>query len=257
MNKTITLIETVIGCQPGEQIDFLSFQSEGENINLAAYLKGDGHINVFTYKSFAEYFVLNQKDAIHQDIDHATYYSDLLLERFIKHHYFGIPLPKEELMFGFLGNGVFVCDRLRREHGDYMKIAHIEANRKVTYYNPVSDEGRTRIEKFAKEENITIESQRISALCPESKKAIQHESDQELLRSISCLLGRKRGYLNLHNEICNAFNGLRPGCEFDVEKLINSWYKNDCDCFLWFNSMSPNEREQLLTYYREHSLICS
>lgn len=170
MNKTITLIETVTGCQLGERIEFLSFQAEGKSINLAAYIKDGDPIKIFTYQSFAEYFILNREDAIHQDIDRATYYSNLLLERFIKHHYFGMSLPKEELMFNFFGNGVSVCDCLREEYGDYLTIAHIAVNREITYYNSVSDEGRARIEKFAKEDNITIESQGISALCPVCKE---------------------------------------------------------------------------------------
>lgn len=62
---------------------------------------------------------------------------------------------KEDLMFCHLGNGVTVCDRLRKEHGDYMNIAHISYERNVTYYNPVSEEGRKRIEHFAKYDNMT------------------------------------------------------------------------------------------------------
>ena len=190
MNRTITLIETISGFQTGDRVEFLNYQAEGKSINLVAYIKkGNDSIKVFTYQSFTEYFVLNQKDAIHQNINLNTYFSSLLLERYIKHHYFGMPLPKEELMFAFLGNGVSVCDRLRKEHGDYMEIAHIAVNREITFYNPVSDEGRTRIEKFAKEENITIKSQGISALCP----AINNqERNEDIRRSLSKGNKRKR-----------------------------------------------------------------
>ena len=46
---------------------------------------------------------------------------------------------KEDLMFCHLGNGVTVCDRQRRKYGDYMTVAHISYNRKIRYYEPLSD----------------------------------------------------------------------------------------------------------------------
>ena len=36
-----------------------------------------------------------------------------------------------------------------------MNIVHISYERNVTYYNPVSEEGRKRIEHFAKYDNMT------------------------------------------------------------------------------------------------------
>lgn len=61
---------------------------------------------------------------------------------------------KEDLMFCSLGNGVTICDRSRIEHGDYMIVAHISYERKVTYYHAVSEESKRRIEAFALNENM-------------------------------------------------------------------------------------------------------
>lgn len=67
-----------------------------------------------------------------------------------------IKLNKEDLIFCHLGNGVSVCDRLRKEHEDYMEVAHISYERTVTYYNSISDESRERIERFALYGNINM-----------------------------------------------------------------------------------------------------
>ena len=40
-----------------------------------------------------------------------------------------------DLMFGFLGNGVTVCDRSRQEHGDYKTVAHIDPCGAVRLYD--------------------------------------------------------------------------------------------------------------------------
>lgn len=63
---------------------------------------------------------------------------------------------KEDLMFCHLGNGISVCDKLRKEYGDYMKVAHISYEREITYYNSISDESRKRIEQFALNSNMTM-----------------------------------------------------------------------------------------------------
>lgn len=44
---------------------------------------------------------------------------------------------------------------MRKERGDYMNVAHISYERSVTYCNPVSEEGRKRLEYFAKYDNMT------------------------------------------------------------------------------------------------------
>lgn len=257
MNNSIVILESISGSKPSEQFDFLNIQVGHRATVLVAHLRGNGYVKLFILQSYYEYFVLNQEDAVCQHIDQATYDSNLLLERFIKHHYFGMPLFQEELMFGFMGNGVSVCDKLRTQNHDYMQVAHIVPNRQVTYYNPVSDEGRARIEKFAESENITIGSQGISALSPVDKVTMKNEENRKLLEHISSRFKRKRSYLDLHNDICVAFNGLSKDCKFDVNNLISAWYRNECDFIRWFNSMLPDEQEQLLKYYRKHSPVGS
>lgn len=251
MNENIVCIESISGNKPSEQFDFLSLRFDTRSINLVAHLRGNGYVRLFTFQSFYQYFVLEQEDTDCQHIGQETYDDNLLLERFVKAHYFGMTLPQEELMFGFLGNGVSVCDRLRTEHRDYMKIAHIAANRKITYCNPVSDEGRQRIEKFASEGNITIDSQGVSVLCSECREAIEDEENRKMLEAISTLLNRKHSYLDLNNEICYAFDGLRLDCPFEVENLINLYYRCERDVFLWFKMMKPEEQKQLMLFWKE------
>lgn len=41
---------------------------------------------------------------------------------------------KFDLGSGTMGNGVVVWNRAKEVHGDYEKVAHIDSNRKVTYY---------------------------------------------------------------------------------------------------------------------------
>ena len=41
---------------------------------------------------------------------------------------------KFDLGSGHLGNGITVWNRAKEEHGDYQKIAHIDAHRKITWY---------------------------------------------------------------------------------------------------------------------------
>lgn len=62
---------------------------------------------------------------------------------------------KEDLMFCHLGNGVTVCDKQRKRYGDYLTVAHISYNRRIIYYEPLSDAAMERIEMFAKNENMT------------------------------------------------------------------------------------------------------
>lgn len=65
-------------------------------------------------------------------------------------------LHKEDLMFCHLGNGITVCDRTKKGHGDYLTVAHISCNRTVVYYVPLSQNAKERIEKFAATDNMTI-----------------------------------------------------------------------------------------------------
>lgn len=54
-------------------------------------------------------------------------------------------------MFCSMGNGISVCDRLHEKNGDYVSVAHIDANRKVTFHINVDQEYKDEIEKYAAE----------------------------------------------------------------------------------------------------------
>ena len=61
---------------------------------------------------------------------------------------------KFDLGSGTLGNGISVWNRAKEVHGDYEKIAHIDRNRKITYYikNPPR-EVKKYVEGIAKGKN--------------------------------------------------------------------------------------------------------
>lgn len=63
-----------------------------------------------------------------------------------------------DLMFAHLGAGLTVCDRNRMEHGDYQNVAHINADREVTYYKRVNSEDKAKIEAVAKHDDPNISS---------------------------------------------------------------------------------------------------
>lgn len=89
---------------------------------------------------------------------------------------------KEKLDFGFLGNGVTVCDTSRTIGGDYPVVAHIDYDRTVTYYEELSPDARCRIEHFAGYENIHPVSQpEMLALKPlENPAPMPEEADKPL-----------------------------------------------------------------------------
>ena len=62
---------------------------------------------------------------------------------------------KFDLGSGTMGNGVVVWNRAKEVSGDYEKIAHIDSNRKVTYYikNPPK-QVKDYVEKIAKGKNF-------------------------------------------------------------------------------------------------------
>lgn len=58
--------------------------------------------------------------------------------------------PKYDLMYGHLGNGVTVSNRLVEEHGDYKTVAHISPERQVKFYDDALPQAlRKEIEQFA------------------------------------------------------------------------------------------------------------
>lgn len=70
-----------------------------------------------------------------------------------------MPKMKESLFFAGLGNGITVCDRNKEEHGDYKQIAHISAQRVVSYWAiNVSQEAKEIIENYAATANPPISS---------------------------------------------------------------------------------------------------
>ncbi|MGL4805154.1 MAG: hypothetical protein ACRC26_02270 [Bacteroidales bacterium] len=85
---------------------------------------------------------------IETDID--TYNDDNRLSWLIKTEYLGYEIPKEDLGFGKKGNGVTVWDRFREKYNDYLSVAHISTDGKIEYYEEISEEGKARIEAFAK-----------------------------------------------------------------------------------------------------------
>ena len=149
MKTKLKLQGTIEGNKPSEVIEYLTLTVGNQGQHFVAYRKGNGYVKLFTNEAFSEWYCKDNEKVPSQDITQETYDNDLLLERFVKVHFMGLIVPQEELMFGHLGNGVTVCDRLREEYGDYMKVAHISTDREITYYNTISDEGRMRIERFA------------------------------------------------------------------------------------------------------------
>lgn len=145
---------TMQGNSPSEVIEYLALRVGEASQHLVAYLKAGEQVKLYTNEQFRTWYC-QDKEASFKTLPRAEYDNDLLLERFIKAHFMGLPVPQEELIFCHLGNGVTVCDRLRQEHGDYMTVAHIATNRRVTYYNSISQEGKERIEKFTKRENMS------------------------------------------------------------------------------------------------------
>ncbi len=65
--------------------------------------------------------------------------------------------PKYDLMYGHLGNGVTVSNRLVEEHGDYKTVAHISPERQVTFYDDALPQTlKEEIEQFARISDMRI-----------------------------------------------------------------------------------------------------
>ncbi|MCP3921311.1 MAG: hypothetical protein GY714_01870 [Desulfobacterales bacterium] len=56
---------------------------------------------------------------------------------------------KREINFYHMGNGYSVADRLHEKHGDYLQVAHINANRNVDVYEQLNDKDLNRIIELA------------------------------------------------------------------------------------------------------------
>lgn len=79
-------------------------------------------------------------------------------------------MKKYELFFGHFGNGYSVSNKLEEEHGNYKKIAHINHDRTITFYEEeFPKEIKERIIKFAKtnDSNVsTTQDQKIFSAPP-------------------------------------------------------------------------------------------
>lgn len=79
-----------------------------------------------------------------------------------------------DLGFGHKGNGIVVWNRLQEEHGDYKRVAHISADRVVTYYDKNMPDGvKQRIRSFAAKEDPTISA-------TQSGKVFKNRPDQDM-----------------------------------------------------------------------------
>ena len=66
-------------------------------------------------------------------------------------------LSKYDLGYGAMGNGLTVWNRKEQEHGDYKTIAHIDADRSVTFYDDnLPDAIRERIQEVARTAELTV-----------------------------------------------------------------------------------------------------
>ena len=66
-------------------------------------------------------------------------------------------LSRYDLGYGAMGNGLTVWNRKEQEHGDYKTIAHIDADRSVTFYDDnLPDVIRERIREVARTAELTV-----------------------------------------------------------------------------------------------------
>lgn len=96
-------------------------------------------------------------------------------------------IMKEDIHFGFMGNGITVWDASRTRNGDYLTVAHIDYNRTVKYYGQVSPEVKNRIENFARYENSHPASQpEMLVLCRINSAFMSTEEKDGYLRNHDC-----------------------------------------------------------------------
>ena len=95
-----------------------------------------------------DFMAVNEEDAGQADTASSKTGSDLEQikeqEEAVLAHY--------DIGYGFLGNGLTVWNRLEEEHGDYKTVAHIDADRSVTFYDEGLPEAvKEQIRKVADE----------------------------------------------------------------------------------------------------------
>lgn len=88
--------------------------------------------------------------------------------------------PNYDLMYGHLGNGVTVWNRLVEEHGDYKTVAHISPERQVTFYDDALPEAlRKKIEQFARTSDMRISTSQDAPVFHTPPVAAETEMDEE------------------------------------------------------------------------------
>lgn len=66
-------------------------------------------------------------------------------------------MKTRSLMFGSLGNGITVSDRLHEKHGDYEHIAHIDRFRNIKWYtHDLTSADFNKIETYARTADPSI-----------------------------------------------------------------------------------------------------
>ncbi len=67
------------------------------------------------------------------------------------------PKHRYDLGYGHMGNGLTVWNRMETENGDYKTIAHIDTERKVTFYDAgIPEESKAQILKVAETSDMSI-----------------------------------------------------------------------------------------------------
>ena len=57
-----------------------------------------------------------------------------------------------------LGNGIYICDKNRRQYGHIVPVAHISYYRKVKYYEDLPSNAKVEIENLAASGNMATSS---------------------------------------------------------------------------------------------------
>lgn len=85
---------------------------------------------------------------------------------------------KYDLGFGHLGNGITVWNRLEEEHGDYKTVAHISAERAITFYDKAMPETvKQKIRDFAEKANPTISATQNQLVFHVPAKVLEQEKE--------------------------------------------------------------------------------
>jgi hypothetical protein len=142
---------------------------------------------------------------------------------------------KFDLGSGHLGNGISVYNKAKEVHGDYEKIAHIDRNRKVTYYikNPPK-QVKDYIEKIAKGNNPNISATQSGKVFKESVDNDLNEAseveftdfDKKKQDFIAKLVGKsnmnKQTYFSgIHGTIVSLHDGMRPAMRLSMSDIKN------------------------------------